>query len=99
MGALLAEDFHWVPAGRIAGDPAKQLAYLNDNRARVATRIRQLQTGKRLRNSRCRRCGILSNMRLLRRLRTCSKVDLWWLLNQLANFESGRAKPSTNFDE
>ncbi len=47
--ALLTEDFHyWVPAGRIDGDPAKQLAYLNDNRARVATRIRQLQTGKRL---------------------------------------------------
>ena len=45
--ALLTEDFHyWVPAGRIDGDPAKQLAYLNDNRARVATRIRQLQTGK-----------------------------------------------------
>ena len=46
---LLTDDFHyWVPAGRIEGDPAKQLAYLNDNRARVATRIRQLQTGKRL---------------------------------------------------
>ncbi|MEC7916289.1 MAG: aromatic-ring-hydroxylating dioxygenase subunit beta [Actinomycetota bacterium] len=47
--ALLTDDFHyWVPAGRIEGDPSKQLAYLNDNRARVATRIRQLQTGKRL---------------------------------------------------
>jgi len=47
--ALLTDDFHyWVPAGRLEGDPSKQLAYLNDNRARVATRIRQLQTGKRL---------------------------------------------------
>lgn len=47
--ALLADDFHyWVPAGRLQGDPAEQLSYLNDNRARVATRIRQLKTGKRL---------------------------------------------------
>ncbi len=47
--ALLTDDFHyWVPSGRIEGDPADQLSYLNDNRARVATRIRQLKTGKRL---------------------------------------------------
>ncbi len=47
--ALLTDDFHyWVPAGRLQGDPADQLSYLNDNRARVATRIRQLKTGKRL---------------------------------------------------
>jgi benzoate/toluate 1,2-dioxygenase beta subunit len=47
--ALLTDDFHyWVPAGRLEGDPADQLSYLNDNRARVATRIRQLKTGKRL---------------------------------------------------
>ena len=47
--ALLTDDFHyWVPAGRLEGDPADQLAYLNDNRTRVATRIRQLKTGKRL---------------------------------------------------
>lgn len=47
--ALLTDDFHyWVPAGRLVGDPAEQLSYLNDNRARIATRIRQLKTGKRL---------------------------------------------------
>lgn len=47
--ALLTDDFHyWIPAGRLEGDPADQLSYLNDNRARVATRIRQLKTGKRL---------------------------------------------------
>ena len=46
---LLTDDFHyWVPAGRLEGDPAEQLSYLNDNRTRVATRIRQLKTGKRL---------------------------------------------------
>lgn len=47
--ALLAEDFHyWVPNGPMQGDPAEQLSYINDNRARTATRIRQLKTGKRL---------------------------------------------------
>lgn len=47
--ALLTDDFHyWVPTGRIDGDPAEQLSYLNDNRTRVTTRLRQLQTGKRL---------------------------------------------------
>ena len=46
---LLTDDFHyWVPAGRIQGEPSEQLAYLNDNRTRVATRVRQLKTGKRL---------------------------------------------------
>lgn len=47
--ALLTDDFHyWVPNGRLQGDPSAQLSYLNDNRVRVATRIRQLKTGKRL---------------------------------------------------
>jgi 3-phenylpropionate/cinnamic acid dioxygenase small subunit len=47
--ALHTDDFHyWVPAGRLHGDPAVQLSYLNDNRARVATRIRQINAGKRL---------------------------------------------------
>ena len=47
--ALLSDDFHyWGPAGRIQGEPSEQLAYLNDNRTRVATRVRQLKTGKRL---------------------------------------------------
>ncbi|MFT7597546.1 MAG: benzoate/toluate 1,2-dioxygenase beta subunit [Acidimicrobiales bacterium] len=47
--ALLTDDFHyWVPNGPMQGDPAKQLSYINDNRARTATRIRQLKTGKRL---------------------------------------------------
>jgi len=64
--SLLDDDFHyWVPAGRLSGDPSKQLAYLNDNRTRVATRIRQLQTGKRLSqlpNSPMRR--VLSNIEI-----------------------------------
>lgn len=46
--ALVTDDMHyWVPAGPAVGDPAAGLSYINDNRARLATRIRQLQTGKR----------------------------------------------------
>lgn len=46
--ALVTEDMHyWVPAGPAEGDPADTLSYINDNRARLATRIRQLSTGSR----------------------------------------------------
>jgi len=46
--ALVTDDMHyWVPAGPAVGDPAASLSYINDNRGRLATRIRQLQTGKR----------------------------------------------------
>ena len=46
--ALLTDDMHyWVPNGRADYDPATRLSYINDNRARLATRIRQLQTGLR----------------------------------------------------
>ena len=46
--ALVTDDMHyWVPTGPATGDPAAQLSYINDNRSRLATRIKQLQTGKR----------------------------------------------------
>ncbi len=46
--ALVTDDMHyWVPAGPAEGDPTATLSYINDNRARLATRIRQLQTGSR----------------------------------------------------
>jgi len=46
--ALLTEDMHyWVPFGKADYDPATRMSYINDNRARVATRIRQLRTGHR----------------------------------------------------
>jgi len=45
---LATHDMHyWVPAGPAEGDPADQLSYINDNRARLRTRIAQLETGKR----------------------------------------------------
>lgn len=46
--SLVTDDFsYWVPCGPAVGDPADQLSYINDNRSRLATRIRQLRTGKR----------------------------------------------------
>ena len=40
--ALVTDDMHyWVPNGRADYDPATRLSYVNDNRARLATRIRQ----------------------------------------------------------
>jgi len=45
---LVTDDFHyWVPNGRADYDPATRLTYVNDNRTRLGTRIRQLQTGLR----------------------------------------------------
>ena len=46
--ALLAEDMHyWVPAGPGAFDPNRDVSIINDNRTRLATRLRQLRTGTR----------------------------------------------------
>jgi len=46
--SLVTDDMHyWVPAGPAIGDPADQLSYINDNRARLGTRLAQLRTGKR----------------------------------------------------
>jgi benzoate/toluate 1,2-dioxygenase subunit beta len=46
--ALVTDDFrYWVPNGRADYDPATRLSYVNDNRARLATRIRQLESGLR----------------------------------------------------
>jgi 3-phenylpropionate/cinnamic acid dioxygenase small subunit len=46
--ALVTDDMHyWVPKGAADYDPAERLSYINDNRARLATRIRQLKSGLR----------------------------------------------------
>ena len=46
--ALLSDDMkYWVPAGPGEFDPDRDVSILNDNRARLATRLRQLRTGTR----------------------------------------------------
>lgn len=38
---------YWVPAGGDDIDPESQMSIIFDNRARIATRVKQLKTGKR----------------------------------------------------
>jgi 3-phenylpropionate/cinnamic acid dioxygenase small subunit len=46
--ALVTDDVrYWIPAGAADYDPDSRLSYVNDNRSRLATRIRQLETGLR----------------------------------------------------
>lgn len=46
--ALVTDDMHyWVPKGAADYDPGERISYINDNRARLATRIRQLKSGLR----------------------------------------------------
>lgn len=46
---LLADDMHyWVPATLDAPDPDRDVSIINDNRSRLATRLKQLRTGTRL---------------------------------------------------
>jgi 3-phenylpropionate/cinnamic acid dioxygenase small subunit len=68
--ALVTDDMHyWVPFGRADYEPGTRMSYINDNRARLATRIRQLMTGHRHAQtppSPMRR--LISNVELLERL-------------------------------
>src|SRR2546429_5602332 len=65
--ALWTDDgVYWVPANGDDIDPTTQMSIIFDNRARIATRIKQLHTGKRHSQtppSRLRR--VLGNIELL----------------------------------
>lgn len=67
--ALLTDDMHyWVPFGPAGYEPGARMSYINDNRTRLATRLRQLMTGHRHAQtppSPMRR--IISNLELLER--------------------------------
>jgi 3-phenylpropionate/cinnamic acid dioxygenase small subunit len=65
--ALWTDDaVYWVPANGDDIDPTKQMSVLFDNRSRIATRIKQLQTGKRhSQNPASRLRRLISNVELL----------------------------------
>ncbi|HEY6983993.1 aromatic-ring-hydroxylating dioxygenase subunit beta [Reyranella sp.] len=67
--ALLTDDMHyWVPFGPAGYEAGARMSYINDNRTRLATRLRQLMTGHRHAQtppSPMRR--IISNLELLER--------------------------------
>jgi 3-phenylpropionate/cinnamic acid dioxygenase small subunit len=46
--ALLSDDMrYWVPVVQEGADPNRDVSIINDNRSRLATRLRQLRTGTR----------------------------------------------------
>ena len=46
--ALMTDDVrYWVPSGRADYDPDTRISFVNDNRNRLETRVRQLLTGVR----------------------------------------------------
>ena len=46
--ALMTEDVrYWVPSGAADYDPDTRISFVNDNRSRLETRVRQLLTGVR----------------------------------------------------
>jgi 3-phenylpropionate/cinnamic acid dioxygenase small subunit len=65
--ALWTDDaIYWVPANGDDIDPTTQVSILFDNRSRIATRIKQLNTGKRhSQNPPSRLRRIISNIELL----------------------------------
>ena len=57
---------YWVPANGDDTDPTTQMSILFDNRARIATRIKQLQTGKRhSQRPQSRLCRSVTNVEVL----------------------------------
>jgi benzoate/toluate 1,2-dioxygenase subunit beta len=57
---------YWVPANSDDADPERDMSIICDNRARIATRIRQLHTGKRhSQNPPSRLRRLVSNVELL----------------------------------
>jgi 3-phenylpropionate/cinnamic acid dioxygenase small subunit len=65
--ALWTDDaIYWVPANGDDIDPTTQMSVLFDNRSRISTRIKQLQTGKRhSQNPPSRLRRLVSNIELL----------------------------------
>jgi 3-phenylpropionate/cinnamic acid dioxygenase small subunit len=60
------DGLYWVPANGDGGDPEEVMSIIYDNRSRIALRIRQFHTGKRLSQtpqSRLRR--VVSNVEVL----------------------------------
>jgi benzoate/toluate 1,2-dioxygenase subunit beta len=65
--ALWTDDaVYWVPFGSDDIDPERQMSIIYDNRARIGTRIKQLETGKRhAQEPRSRLRRVVANVELL----------------------------------
>jgi benzoate/toluate 1,2-dioxygenase subunit beta len=84
--ALVTDDMHyWVPFGPADYEPGARMSYINDNRTRLATRIRQLLTGHRHAQtppSPMRR--LISNLELLDKTADGYKVAGNFVLHELS---------------
>lgn len=62
-----SDGYYWVPGGGTSDvDPATQVSVLFDNRSRISTRIRQLNSGKRhSQNPHSSVCRMISNVEVL----------------------------------
>jgi 3-phenylpropionate/cinnamic acid dioxygenase small subunit len=65
--ALWTDDaIYWVPVNADDSDPEREMSVIYDNRSRIATRIKQLHTGKRhSQNPPSRLRRLISNVELL----------------------------------
>lgn len=95
--ALVTDDVHyWVPAGDSPDyDPRARLSYVNDNRSRLATRVRQLKTGLRHAQtppSIMRR--VISNVEILAVDELCGEYEVGanFVLYELARQSTGEVR-------
>ena len=67
--ALWTDDgVYWIPANGEGSDPENEMSVIYDNRSRIALRIKQFHTGKRLSQTpRSRLRRIVSNVEILER--------------------------------
>jgi 3-phenylpropionate/cinnamic acid dioxygenase small subunit len=65
-GLWTDDGVYWIPANGEGGDPEQEMSILYDNRSRIALRVRQLMTGRRLSQTPPSRLGrVVSNIELL----------------------------------
>ena len=65
--ALWTDDgVYWIPANGEGGDPEQEMSIIYDNRSRIALRVRQFHTGKRLSQSpKSRLRRVVSNVEVI----------------------------------
>lgn len=89
--ALVTDDVHyWVPTSAAETDPGARLSYVNDNRSRLSTRIRQLETG--LRHAQTPPSGmrrLISNVEILAAEDDELEVGSNFVLHELAHQSTG----------
>ena len=68
---------YWVPVNGDATDPERQISMIYDNRARIGTRIRQLNTGKRYAQTpRSQLARVIGNVEVLDRRDTADGPEI-----------------------